>query len=252
VHDTPNWYGDNYTSEHLELTNHVDNLVEIAAAYQLTTGFLHHFNTRIKHTIINLSKKARMTLAFDIVVNKAFQNLEMAGQIFGDSKGGHRRKESERQRNVMLNAASAMYDQYGVLGTMVIDHNRASSTSTPTSTTTSTTTSTNILVVDLSVSFLNTHLYDTYKIYCGSTVKAMNEQLVDGVCRVELYFDNYLVVARNQIETMKIRLDSVKMMEIRSVHNKKQLKKSEYTLQGRVVNQKGQVLMQSESVVIVW
>jgi hypothetical protein len=241
VHDTPNWYGNNYTNELLELTRHVNNLVEIAAAYRLTTGYLHHFDTRIKHTVINLSKKARITLAFDILVNKGMKNLKL-GEIFGNfgnfGKGKiHRVKESNRKKNVLLNAATHIYKRTGLLGTMVINNptNRARITST-------------IIVIDLSVSFLNTYFYDTYKIYCGSTVNAKDEQLVDGECRVELFFENHLVVIRNRIETIELNLESEEMKMI-GLWNKKQT--NEYALQGRVVNQKGQVLMKSESVVIV-
>jgi hypothetical protein len=65
---------------------------------------------------------------------------------------------------------------------------------------------------------------------------------------VELFFENHLVVIRNRIETIELNLESEEMKMI-GLWNKKQT--NEYALQGRVVNQKGQVLMKSESVVIV-
>ena len=220
-HKIPQWYGKNYTNELLKLTRHVNDFVELGAAYRLTTGYMHHFDTRTLHTIVNLSPHDRITLAIDVVVNEALQSPDIAtGQIFAAAVQA---SELERQNRVMVQAAEQLYARnQGHLGTIALD--------TPTS---GARYDTHAIDVEMSVSFANVEEYDAYKILCGTTVNAPTKQLVAGNCRVEIIVGDDIVAVRNRIET-------IAMVGV---------KPGEWKIQTRVLNQRNQILMASDTVV---
>ena len=178
-----------YTHELMALAKHVTDFSELGAVYRLTPGYLHHFDTRTKHTIVNLSPFNRVTLAIDVIMN---DELARSGMAMHDDAS--MLKERQRRDNVMLDAARTLRRKFGRVGTIKIDSPRSG-----------------VVVgeeidVDMSVSFKSTVEYDTYKVWCGKTVQASALQLAQGDCRVVLYVGEQLVEERKTVETIKMDL----------------------------------------------
>lgn len=225
LHLVPQWYGKNYIDQLLKLTRHVTNFAEVGAVYRLTTGQMHHFDTRTKHTVVNLSKKDRVTLAIDVRVNDWFkQSGNAPADIFGDMASWLEIEEN-RKKNVMLTAAKQYHDRMGKMGKIVIDTPVSGSTIFET------------VSIDMSISFVSEEEYEAYKTVCGRTVDAGEKQLMIGNCRVELFFDDKVVAEKDKIETVTLDLQLIQS--------------GEYYIYTQVRDQNSKVLMRSEKVSIV-
>ena len=224
-HTIPKWYGSNYTDEMLALMRHVDNFAELGAVYKMTTGYMHNFDTRTKHTVVNLSPNDRVTLAIDLVVNEEFTRTGVAtSEIFG--KHGIMLGQHERQRKnkVMLEAALQLHANMLHLGKIVLEVSLAGSQEE------------SRVVVETKVSFESVEEYDAYKTLCGKTVNADEMQVPDDNCRIELIYQNDIVATLQKVETIEIDLSAVQNGE-------------ECRLAARVIFQDKKLVMESEPVV---